>query len=335
MSSSLPNQSTPDKPWLVPYGREATADDILACFRLILGRLPRPDEWIGHLGHCGRELDATVANYLNSAEFAQRGLLQQKPPGDIELVQLADYRIYAPTADEAVGRHVAHGVYDPHVTQVLRHFLRPGMGMLDLGANIGVFALLAAALVGPTGYVLAMEPNPANVRLLEASRLANGFDQLTVCQAAASATVGVLTLNCFDSNGTATVAAERALLTAQTVAALPVDLLIEAGRTIGLIKIDVEGGEHLALQGALATLVRCRPTIVSEFSPGQLAAVSRIDGPGYLHFLQQLGYRIGVLARDGSFDTGLPVADIVSAYEATGIDHIDIVAVHAEGPASG
>ena len=222
---------------------------------------------------------------------------------------------------------MAHGVYEPDVAAVLRRWLRPGMGMLDLGANLGVFALLGAALVGPGGHVLAMEPNPANARLLEASRRANGFGQLTLCQAAAARTVGVLALHSFDSNGTATAVKEDALLAANTVAALPVDMVAGADRMFDVIKIDVEGAEHAALSGAANLLRRCRPAIVSEFSPGQLAAVSGVDGPGYLRFLQGFGYRFGVIGSGGGYEVGLTADAVMAAYDRAGVDHIDIVAV--------
>ena len=309
-----------------PFDGLASAVDIVSCFRLILGRNPNPEELAGHLAMIGHPLPGVVANYLNSAEFSHRGLIAAAPGGDIRLITTADYRIYVPVADEAVGRHVAHGVYEPDVAAVLRRWLRPGMGMLDLGANLGVFALLGAALVGPGGHVLAMEPNPANARLLEASRQANGFANLTLCQAAAARAVGVLALHSFDSNGTATAAAGDALLAAKTVAALPVDMLAGELR-YDVIKIDVEGAEHAALSGAAALLRRCRPAIVSEFSPGQLAAVSGIDGPGYLRVLLELGYRLGVVGPGGSYELGLSTEAVMAAYEAAGVDHIDIVAV--------
>ncbi len=321
----MPAPSAPPPP-AAPFDPAATASDVLACFRLILGRNPSPEEMAGHMANVGRPLADVVATYVGSAEFSRRKLLQ-RPQGEIRLVSLPGYRIYTPVTDEAVGRHVADGVYDPHIAAVLRRVLRPGMGMLDLGANIGVFALLAASLVGPNGSVLAMEPNPANARLLEASRLANEFSHLTVCQAAASRSAGVLALHCAGSNGTATEAAEQALLTAQTVAALRVDDLVGAGQPVDLIKIDVEGAEHLALTGAEAVLRRCRPTIVSEFSPGLLRHVSGIDGASYLRFLQAFGYQLAVLGRDGSFVPGASVDAIVAAYGAAGTDHIDIVAV--------
>lgn len=315
------------QPWLTQYDLEAHPDDILACFRLILGRNPNPEEWTGHLGAVGQDLGAVVANYLGSVEFERRGLLKRKPDGAIRRVRREGYDIFASETDEAVGRHVVHGTYEPHVAAVLRQRLRPGMGMLDVGANIGVFALLAASLVGPGGYVLAMEPNPGNARLLEASRRANGFSHLTVCQAAAARSAGVLALHSFDSNGTVTPVDDDALLTAQTVAALTVDSLVPAGQAVDVIKIDVEGAEHSALFGAAATLRRCRPAIVSEYSPGLLQGVSGIDGIGYLRFLAGLGYDLGVIGPGGRCSAGQTAAQVHAAYEAAGVDHIDIIAL--------
>ena len=315
------------QPWLTPYEPAADPDDILACFRLILGRNPNPEEWTGHLGAVGQPLAAVVANFLGSMEFERRGLSNRKPDGAIRRVRLDGYDIFASETDQAVGRHVVHGTYEPHVAAALPQRLRPRMGMLDLGANIGVFALLAASMVGRDGYVLAMEPNPDNARLLEASRRANGYSHLTVCQAAAASSAGVLVLHSFDSNGTVTQAADDALLTARTVAALTVDSLVPAGQTVDLIKIDVEGAEHTALLGAAATLRRCRPVIISEYSPGLLQGVSGIDGIGYLSFLASMSYRLGVIAPDGRCSAGQTVAQVHAAYEAAGVDHIDIIAL--------
>jgi len=134
------------EPWLVPYDDVATPQDILHCFRLLLGRNPRRDEWVGNVSHAGRPLPIVVANYLHSLEFAERGLMtpRQDP---VELADCGDYRIYASPLDEAVGRHALAGLYEPNVTSVVRRALRLGMGMIDIGANIGVFSLLAAARV--------------------------------------------------------------------------------------------------------------------------------------------------------------------------------------------
>jgi FkbM family methyltransferase len=239
------------------------------------------------------------------------------------LVEFGGFRIYASTRDGAVGRHVVAGQYEPHVMAVLRQHLRPGMSMLDIGANIGVFALMAAMIVGPSGSVLAVEPNPANARLLEASRLANGFAHLTVLQAAAYRETGILVLNTFDSNGTTSAPHPDRLLSAQTVGAVRLDDIVGATGQIDFMKIDVEGAEFNALCGAEATMRRCRPIIASEFSPGQMSGT---DGPGYLGWLMKLGYQIGVIHPDGAPPSvGLSIEQIMGAYTVANVDHIDLI----------
>jgi FkbM family methyltransferase len=313
------------EPWSQPYDQAATADDIRQCFRLLLGRNPYQHEWVGQLSNVGRPLQLVVANMLNSREFAERGLLAplQAP---VDLADCDGYRIYASPQDEAVGRHALACLYEPNVTSVVRRALRRDMGMIDIGANIGVFSLLAAARVGPGGYVLAVEPNPANARLIEASRRLNGFEHMTVCQAAAGHRIGLLGLHSSDSNGTTSPVTPEALLQdPQTVAALPIDSLVPARQRIDVVKIDVEGAEYLALQGCETILRRWQPFLVSELSPALLASISGVDALDYLNWLLDLDYRIGVIGRDGKVSPpGTDPALIMAHYEASGVDHIDI-----------
>jgi FkbM family methyltransferase len=323
------------EPWSQPYDPAASPDDIRHCFRLLLGRHPRQQEWTGHLGNAGRPLDAVVAGFLNSMEFADRGLLTPRAQV-VQLAQCDGYQIYASPQDEAVGRHALACLYEPHVTRVVGRALRRGMGMIDIGANIGVFALQAAARVGPSGYVLAVEPNPANARLIEASRRANGFDHLIVCQAAAGREIGMLGLHSTDSNGTTSPLDRAALLQdAITVAALPIDSLVPAQRPIDIVKIDVEGAEYLALQGCDTILRRWQPFLVSEFNPDLLQSISGIDAVDYLYWLLDLDYRIGVIDREGGVSPpGADPASIMADYRAAGVDHIDLACLPPDMPPS-
>jgi FkbM family methyltransferase len=326
----LGRRSAPLRPWEWDYPEVATAEDIFYCFRLLLGRPPHREEWRGHAAQAGQKLPAIVASYLNSLEFSRRGLLERNHIGGVALVELPDFRIFAATDDAAVGRHVAANSYEPDVTQVFRRLLRPGMGVLDIGANIGYFAMLSAALVGDGGYVLAIEPNPANTRLLEASRRANGFAQVTVCQTAAGRQTGLLVLNASHSNGTTSGLPDdlNAMMGAQIVPCLRPDALAPPDRRIDLIKVDVEGAEYNALLGCTAILARDRPAIVSEFSPDLMPGISGIDGPGYLHWLLDQGYRLAVIEPDGSLlDMPLGSAQVMQAYRGRAADHIDIVAM--------
>ena len=320
-------------PAFVPDGR-ATRADIEACFRLLLGRAPNREERAGHFAHVGRDLSTVVSGYLNSREFRGRELLAATTSPPQETTQDGVF-ILADPDNLAVGRHVLAGVaFEPHVAQAVRRRLRPGSGMIDLGANIGTMALAAAALVGPTGYVLAVEPNGRNARLLEASRRRNGFDHLTVAQCAAAPAPELLVLYPSFSNGTTAPPPDSlpALLAAETVQALPPDLLVPPGRRIDLIKADVEGAEHRALRGCAGIIARDHPDIVSEFSPNLLPGISGISGPTYIEWLQSLDYQIRVIEPDGTETPKATAADVMASYEAHGASHIDIVACQGLDP---
>ncbi len=303
------------------------------CFRLLLGRPPSPEEWPGHRAQAGQDLARVVAGYLNSLEFARRDLLAPDEAFQPELADFAGFRVFASRSDILIGRHVLAGTYEPEVVAILRQRLQPGMTVIDIGANIGFFTMLSAALVGPEGAVLAIEPNPDNVRLLEASRRLNGFDQVATAAVAAGRMTGVLALNSTYSNGTTSTpgADPRSLFAARLVPSLSVDALVSATwpepRTVGLIKADVEGAEYNALLGAAGVLARDRPLIISEFSPDSMPGISEIDGPGYLRWLHGQGYAISVIEPTGpALDAGQEVGPVMDAYRRRGTDHIDLLA---------
>ncbi len=313
----------------VPFVVHATARDIFYCFRLLLGRHPNPEEWRGHAGRVGEDLNGVVASYVNSLEYTLREGPRPERAATTVLSHVEGVRIYSALDDASVGRAVRAGLYEPEVCAQFRRLLRPGMNVLDLGANIGFFTLLAASLVGPSGSVVAVEPNPANARLIEASRRANAFDQVEVLQVAAGRAHGLLVLNTDFSNGTTAGLPDdvAVVLSAQTVPALRIDALLRRDRPVHLIKIDVEGAEYPALLGCEETIRRDRPAIVSEFSPYLMPGISGVDGPTYLRWLIGLGYRISVLRDDGGLDpAGKEVERVMQAYLARGSDHIDIVA---------
>lgn len=327
-----PQQLDLTTPWNIPYAKAASAEDIFYCFRVLLGRHPHKEEWSGHSARAGADFDEVVRGYVNSLEFSKRlqGLLENKSDDRIALKELDGFQLYVNPADLAVGRPIMEGgTHEPHVTAVFRHRLQPGMNVLDVGANLGYFTMLAASLVGPTGQVMAIEPNPGNIKLLEASRRANAFANVTVVQAAAGRELGLLMLNTSHSNGTTSTLAEglRNLMDSVTVPSLKIDELVPQERKIDFIKIDIEGAEYNALLGAAKTIQRCHPIIASEFAPDMMPLIAGVDGPAYLQFLLDFGYKLSVIEHDGTLtDCGKDVAHIMNAYEQSGVDHIDILA---------
>jgi FkbM family methyltransferase len=310
--------------------RHATKQDIYYCFRLLLGRNPNPEEWPGHSSRAGEDLANVVSAFVTCREFAVRGLLDKTYLGELELLSLPGFQIYVSREDLGVGVPLLRtGAYEPEVTAVFRRHVKPDMAVLDIGANIGYFTMLSASIVGPSGIVVAVEPNSENVKLLEASRRTNGYAHVRIVLAAAGRQTGLLALNVSHTNGITgeILGSTGTILGSHLVPCFALDAVMPTDRPLGFIKIDAEGAELNALIGLAATIDRDRPIIVSEFSPGLLIGISGCTGPEYLGFLISKGYRIGVIGGDGSeTDFGDKTDAVMAVYAQRGVDHIDIVA---------
>ncbi len=148
---------------------------------------------------------------------------------------------------------LARGWYDhdwpelPEVTVLRQSRLRPGARVLDIGAHQGVVALMLAREVGPSGQVVAVEPNPHNATVAIKNRELNGLLQIEVVQAAVSDSPGTLVfnegLNGQMDDGTGHWGRI-------TVDAVTVDGLINRFGVPDVVFLDVEGAECLALAGA-------------------------------------------------------------------------------------
>ena len=190
-----------------------------------------------------------------------------------------------PVHDEFVGRSIdVYGEWSSGDAEVVAPYLRPGMTVLDLGANLGTFTLFLAEAVGPAGRVHAFEPVAASYRLLDANLALNSLAQVethavAVGAASGTATVPELDLERGGNYGASALApsgpGRRVDLIALDDLALP---------ACDLIKVDVEGGERAVIQGAMETIDRWRPVLLLENEEPSLS-------PPLIELLLSLGYR--------------------------------------------
>lgn len=165
---------------------------------------------------------------------------------------------------------VNYGVWEPLETAVLRRQLHEGDTFIDVGANVGYYTLIASRLVGPTGRVVAFEPDPTNCGLLRRSVEANGLKNVIVEQKALSNQPGTLKLYLEEDNkGGHKVFAFGGQRPFVEVEAVRLDdYLKNDRRRIGLIKIDTEGAEGAILQGMHETLRQHQDVkLLVEFFP--------------------------------------------------------------------
>src|SRR5262249_44265554 len=140
-----------------------------------------------------------------------------------------------------------------------------GMTALDIGANIGYVTRTLARLVGPAGRVVALEPEPRNFEVLRANAasLANvRCIRVAALQHTGTVTLWMSTENMGDHRTWEQNAGDRAGI---DVPCVRVDDLVDDGVQVGVVKIDTQGTDHLAIEGMERVIARSRPTLFVEF----------------------------------------------------------------------
>jgi FkbM family methyltransferase len=197
-----------------------------------------------------------------------RPYLASSLPKEFELewgYYLGDVRVMVDMGNP-IETQMIFGSYDPEVSRIARHYVKPGDYCVDVGANTGPLTLLFAKLVGAEGRVLAFEPGPPYLRRLRKNLGLN--PQLW-------SVVTIVNEGLSDEEGTLTWAADphhphnAGLLgvtegTSVKVSTLDSAIKRQGWGRVDFIKIDVEGMELEVLRGARAVLERFRPVVIFE-----------------------------------------------------------------------
>lgn len=317
--------------------------DLYFGYRIFFNRPPDPEGWLTHWNFAARPRHSVgwlTEIFLRSQEFQNR-LGQQSVydtvPIQETLVELKNFKLYVDVNDSQIGGLIARRkTWEPHVTKALQSVLAPGQVFLDVGANVGYFTMMAAAIVGPQGKVLAVEPFEHNYRLLQKSMEENGFDNIELfkCAAMDQSQSVTFSLGSRYNSGSFHLGDEgRDYCGTYEVPAHPVDELV-GERKVDVVKIDVEGAESFAFSGMQKTIERGRPIIVMEYSQEGLAQVSGVDGEELLRGFEQRGYAMQEVQ---SFNkkpfTPWSVDQVTQALVKQGTDHIDLILFPAEAAA--
>ncbi len=173
-----------------------------------------------------------------------------------------------------------------------RQLLQPGMIVIDVGANVGVYTFLAARCVGPAGRVYAIEPTPNCMACLKSTIVDNQLESCVVpIEAAVGSQLGQVFLVFQAASVFNQIVTDKAAVDgrrAQAVAQLTLDHLwaCEHEPQVDLLKIDVEGAELKVLEGAEQLLRQLEPIVMFENRQG-----IKISGAESVKFLATLGYQ--------------------------------------------
>lgn len=157
------------------------------------------------------------------------------------------------------------GEYSPQEWAVLNQLARPGMTVVEVGANIGVHTIPLAKKCAP-GPLICFEPQQRVFQVLCANLALNNIANAIAFPEGCGEAEGVATVPLLDYDAEEQnfggVSLQGPGVSGLTVRVRPLDGL--GLPNLGLLKIDVEGFEPMVLRGARQTIARCRPTIYIE-----------------------------------------------------------------------
>jgi len=185
---------------------------------------------------------------LNATFQHTKGLFLKLKGQDLIKKDIYDYKMYLDLNDRGISRALLlFGNRELEHKYILEKILKPEMNVLDIGANIGYYALMELNLIGRNGKLIAVEPSKTNVSLLRKNLKLNSKENVEIHEAAISDKNSIKefhlssqsNLNTFHNIGTGV---EH--LSGETINVNTMTLeKVLGGRKVNLIRMDVEGHE--------------------------------------------------------------------------------------------
>lgn len=212
------------------------------------------------------------------------------------------HKMIVNTHDVSLAPHILlDGCWEHAVTRVFRELIRPGMTVVEVGANVGYFSVLAAEGIGADGRLYCFEANPELAEIVFRNLHLNGLlKQSTVIDKAVYSTSTELEFNVYERYlGSSSlwadeshVALYRDTIRKLTIPAVSLDEYFPAGTTVDLIKVDAEGAEPHLIKGASRLLSENRNIqLIMEYAPAMIrSACGSLES--FHQDLQNLGFKV-------------------------------------------
>jgi FkbM family methyltransferase len=252
------------------------------------------------------------------ARLIRGGLNRAAPTGLVEVkVAAGDLAGYTILLDMQVDKDYWLGIYEPELQSAIRQLIPPGAVIFDVGANIGYVSLLLAKAAGEGGKVFAFEALPSNVDQLRRNVVLNAMEKrVTVIDRAVTQAPDPVRFLVHASGGMGKVAGSAGRQdnyeSEVTVPGISLDEFVygQSNPPPNVVKMDIEGGEVLALPGMHRVLTEARPLMLMELHGPEScrAAWETLTAAGYevcwmrpgypvIPSLEALGWKAYIVAR--------------------------------------
>jgi len=210
--------------------------------------------------------------------------------------------MYLNPKDYGISKELAiYRTHEPLATKILRKFIKNGMTIIDIGANIGYYVLLESLAVGPSGKIIAIEPDLINLKFLKLNVKKNCLENVFIVSAALGDYNGIGKMYTSEfSNLHSLIATSRVKLETVEVPVYTLDTLMEKmDFPVHLVRMDVEGYETNIIMGARQTLKKYLPILMMELHTPIIGRNKTLE---LLRELRNLGYnRVYIMEREKDF----------------------------------
>ena len=202
------------------------------------------------------------------------------------------------------------GAWEASTWLAIERHLGRGATFVDVGAHMGYFSLKAAAVVGQSGRVIAIEPHPEMFHTLRGNIIASGATTVVAEPTACSDSESTLELfsAAAANTGTSSLSQKNASFYGEGgasyfVAAQQLDTIIRRANLsrVDVLKIDVEGAELQVLKGGQETIARYRPVLIVELDDRLLEPMGTSSAE-IITFLSSHGYSVRRSYDDANFE---------------------------------
>jgi FkbM family methyltransferase len=230
-----------------------------------------------------------------------RGTLNKAAASGLDVVNIAAGRLEGMPMllDMQTEKDFWLGTYEPEMQSALGELIKPGMTVYDVGANVGYVTLMLGKLVGMKGKVFAFEALPDNVERLRRNVELNDYiDRVTIFPGAVGTSAGEVKFLVHSSGGMGKAAGsagrDEQYLREIIVPGISLDEFVytQGNPHPQAVKMDIEGGEVMALPGMRRLLVEAHPLMLMELHGPESAraAWESLTSAGYTICEMKPGY---------------------------------------------
>jgi FkbM family methyltransferase len=182
-------------------------------------------------------------------------------------------------------------ISDKNTIAYLEKMIKPGMNVLDIGANIGFYSILLSCLVGEKGKVISFEPDKTNFKHL--ARLTKKLNNvIVVCTAVGEKNKKIKLYHSQNLNVDHQTYNGGENRSYEEIDSISIDEYFKNNEPVDFIKIDIQGYDYYAIKGMYQTIERSKQIIIlGEFWPYGLSNAG-IKPSKYINLLEQANLKI-------------------------------------------